>query len=106
MTIEGLDAKGHSGIPNGDSLISTCRCQKIGGGLEMNAAHGINMSSEHASAPTDIDVQQSARGIKRSSGNVVSSSVEIDAPDGLTVVLKGKGAGGMHEIPYFDCAVT
>lgn len=64
------------------------------------------MSSEDTPALADIDIEETAGGIEGASSHIVTGAIEIDAPDGLSVVLEGKGAGGVHEVPYFDCTIT
>ena len=72
----------------------------------MDTSNWIDMSSKYRSTLSNIDVQQSTGWIHRSSSHVVSSSINIDAPNGLAVVFECKSACGMHKIPDFNCTIT
>ena len=72
----------------------------------MDTCNWIDMSSEYASTFSYIDVQQSAGGVKGTSCDVISCSVNIDAPDGLAVIFEGECTGGVDKIPYLYSAVS
>lgn len=106
MAVESVDQQPRSNVPHGNGFVRR-RAQK--GVVELGEHHVVHTVDVPPESVPDLargHVIESARVVHVSRDQEVAVVVEVDAPDGLGVVLEGMQTRHRQEVPDFDGSVA
>ena len=72
----------------------------------MDGIYRIDVASQGMSAFSNIYIENFGKVVHGGTGEEISSVVDVNVPNGLSMVFESMGTGGVYKVPDFDCGIS